>query len=468
MKGINTWSFNQYKPFCWYAGDIYINRVVPDSNSIHIEWSPIDAEEYFVFYRFKNHPEFKLAGTTTATEFDLENLGRHYEYEFYVAAGDKKSRVRLARTDEAIGTVVNYLHPEDKLYWHSGNNLCSPSIVRHPDGYLLCSMDIHGGNGAPQNLTLIFRSDDNGASWHYVSELMPCYWGKLFIHKGDLYMYATSTEYGDLMIGKSTDGGKSFGMPIIIGRGSGGKQGREGFHKNVENMVEYKGRIYLSVEWGSWFNKELFHAAGVISCDANADLMNPENWHIAEFLPYDPTWPGVANGHAGGTLEGSLAIGPDGNLYNIMRYSINPKAIPNKNLVLAYKVNADDPDAPLEYSHSIKFNGNDVKFVIQYDEIGKKYYSIVNYKPNDLPVGRTVIALVSSPDMENWSLNKILYDFSDCDQEKVGVQYVDFLIEGNDIIYVCRTALNNAENFHNSNYTTFHRIENFRDIKPVE
>ena len=32
----------------------------------------------------------------------------------------------------------------------------------------------------PQNLTLIFRSDDEGASWHYVSELHPCFWGKLF------------------------------------------------------------------------------------------------------------------------------------------------------------------------------------------------------------------------------------------------------------------------------------------------
>ena len=165
MKGINTWSFQQYKPFCWHAGDIYICRVVPDSNKIHIEWLPIDAAEYEVYYRIRNQIEFKLAGTTKCTEFDIVNLGRHYDYEFYVAAGDKKSRIRLARTGEAIGTVVNYMHPEDEIYLHSGNNLCSPSIVRHPDGYLLCSMDIHGGN-APQNITLIFRSDDDGKSWH--------------------------------------------------------------------------------------------------------------------------------------------------------------------------------------------------------------------------------------------------------------------------------------------------------------
>ena len=66
--------------------------------------------------------------------------------------------------------------------------------------------------------------------------------------------------------------------------------------------------------------------------------------------------------------------------------------------------------------------------------------------------------------MENWSLVKFLYDFSNDDIKKVGLQYVDFSIEGNDIIYLCRTAMNNAANFHDANYSTFHRIENFREL----
>ena len=109
-----------------------------------------------------------------------------------------KSRVRLARCGKSIGTVVNYLHPEDEAYGFSGHYLCSPSMVRHPDGFLLASMDVFAANH-PQNLTLIFRSDDDGQTWHYVSELMPCFWGKLFIHKNELYMLSCSTEYGDLL-----------------------------------------------------------------------------------------------------------------------------------------------------------------------------------------------------------------------------------------------------------------------------
>ncbi len=124
----------------------------------------------------------------------------------------KKSRVRLARTGDAVGVVVKYLHPDDTAYSFSGRYLCSPSPVRHPDGFLLGSMDLFAGEH-PQNPTLIFRSDDDGESWHYVSELMPCFRGKMFIHRGELYMPACSTEYGDLLIGKSLDGGKTFCAP---------------------------------------------------------------------------------------------------------------------------------------------------------------------------------------------------------------------------------------------------------------
>ena len=127
----------------------------------------------------------------------------------YVESNGKKSRVRLARTGEAVGVVVNYLHPDDRYYGFSGHCLCSPSLVRHPDGFLLSSMDVFEHDGG-QCLTLIFRSDDDGQTWHYVSELYPAFWGKMFIHKGELYMTACSTEYADLLIGKSTDGGKTW------------------------------------------------------------------------------------------------------------------------------------------------------------------------------------------------------------------------------------------------------------------
>ena len=55
-----------------------------------------------------------------------------------------------------------------------------------------------------------------------------------------------------------------------------------------------------------------------------------------------------------------------------------------------------------------------------------------------------------------------LLDFRTCNEKEVGFQYVDFEFDGDDIIFLCRTALNGAANFHDSNYSTFHRISAFR------
>lgn len=170
-----------------------------------MEWLPCNGTDpYTVFCRPRGEDTFTTVGQTAGTEFDITGLASDRDYEFYVMTGSQKSRVRLARTGACVGTVINYLHPDDGAYAFSGHYLCSPSLVKHPDGYLLASMDVFAGT-YPQNLTLIFRSDDGGESWHYVSELFPCFWGKMFIHDGALYMAGVSTEYGDLLIGRSED-----------------------------------------------------------------------------------------------------------------------------------------------------------------------------------------------------------------------------------------------------------------------
>ncbi len=463
MKGYNFWSYAPYKPLLRNVGDIYICRIAPSEAAIHFEWLSIGDEEYSVFYKPVDSEEWSLYEKTHKTECDIKALKTQTDYAFYVEAGDKKSLVRLARTGETVGTVVNYLHPDDKAYSFSGRYLCSPSLLRHPDGFLLASMDVHAG-GHPQNLSLIFRSDDNGESWHYVSELMPCFWGKLFVLGGALYMLSCSTEYGDLLIGKSTDGGKTFSAPVSLLRGSNGKNGNDGVHKNPQNMIIYKGRIWTALDWGSWGNGDYCHASMVMSCDINDDPLVPENWSFSEPLKYNPAWKGTVDGHANGTIEGTLCIAPNGKLYDVMRYNIED-AVPKYGLVLAYEVNDKDYDAPLIYSHSIKMPCNYSKFMIKYDEISKRYYSVVTRIDCEARIRRrNLLSLMSSADMENWELVCDLIDKRDEDMEKVGFQYVDFEIEGDDIIYLCRTAYNNAHGFHDSNYSTFHRVKNFRKL----
>ena len=460
MKGNISWSHSPYRPPLFDVGGIYICRVVPYKNSIHFEWLKT-SDDYKIYYRMRDEKDFVFAGEAKTEEFDITDLKENIDWEFYVTDGNKKSRVRLARTGESVGTVVNYLHPDDRAYSYSGSYLASPSFIRHPDGYLLSSMDVFKGDGG-QNLNLIFRSDDDGKSWKYQCELMPSFWGKLFMHKGEVYMLSVSTEYGDLLIGKSADGGKTFGTPTVLLRGSNGRKGGVGVHKNPQNIMYYGGRIYNTLEWGSWGNTSYYHAAMVMSCDENADLLEAENWHFSEPLKYDPSWEGTVNGVAYGTIEGTLCVDLKGELHNFMRYNII-SGDPLYGLVLDYKVNTDDPDAPLEYLGSIRLDGNNSKFMIKFDEVSKKYYTIISRIDSaQNRSARNLLSLMESDDMYNWRLKKDLIDRRDVDRRYVGFQYVCFEFEGDDIIFLCRTAINGAHNFHDSNYQTFHRIENFR------
>lgn len=456
MRGQSTWSYRPYRPLLTEVGDIYICRIVPHMDRIHLEWLTA-ADSYEIFCRPRGEGDFLRAGSTCGTEFDILGLAVDTEYEFYVAAGAKKSRVRLARCAENVGSVVNYLHPEDEAYDFSGRFLASPSLVRHPDGYLLASMDVFHG-GMPQNFTMIFRSDDDGESWHYVSELMPCFWGKLFIHKGELYMLSVATEYGDLLIGKSTDGGKTFSAPITLFRGSNGKGANSGVHKNPQNIVYYGGRIYETLEWGAWANKEGYgHAAMVMSCDENADLLVPENWSFSEPVPFRPFVPALAELPIDTMMiEGTLVVSPEGKLLNIMRFGKYHTAI-------AFAVNTEDHDAPLAFSHLIEFPANYTKFMIKFDDVSGYYYSIGSrvYDP-ERTWTRNLLSLLRSRDLETWEVVCDLYDYRDKEAEKIGFQYVDFSFEGEDIIFLCRTAIGGARTFHDTNYSTFHRIKNFR------
>ncbi|MBE6732320.1 MAG: exo-alpha-sialidase [Ruminococcaceae bacterium] len=456
MIGHNLWSYAPYKPLLRNVGDIYICRIAPSENTIHFEWLDIGAEEYSVFYRPRNVGDFICYGKTKNTEFDIVNLETDTDYEFYIESGEKKSLIRLARTGKTVGTVVNYLHPDDEAYSFSGRYLCSPSLVRHPDGFLLASMDLFAGSH-PQNLTLIFRSDDNGETWHYVSELMPCFWGKMFIHKGELYMLSCSTEYGDLLIGKSIDGGKTFSAPICLLRGANGKNGSSGVHKNPQNIFIHNGRLYNTLEWGAWANKEYCHAAMVMSCDINDDLLIPENWSFTEPKKFNPNEAPELSylPECTMTIEGTLVMSPNSELLNVMRFGGNRS-------VIAYKVNKNNHEAVLEYSHCIPFPANLSKFTIKYDEKSNKYYSVASRLHEKIYTKRNLLSLMASEDLYNWHLVTDLLDYSNCDPEKIGFQYVDFEFEGDDIIFLCRTAINCARNYHDANYSTFHRIENFR------
>ena len=272
-------------------------------------------------------------------------------------------------------------------------------------------------------------------------------------------MLSVSTEYGDLLIGKSTDGGKTFSAPVVLLRGSNGKNGNDGVHKNPQNILRYNGRIYETLEWGTWMNKEYMHAAMVMSCDEKDDLLVPENWSFTEPLKFDHFAPEVSKLPLPSmTIEGTLTLSPEGKLLNIMRFA-------KRGYAIAYEVDQKNPEAQLHYSHLINFPANFSKFMIKFDPVSGKYYSVATRLYEGCDNGaRNYLTLMASDNLTDWYDVCELYDFRDADWHDVGMQYVDFEIEGDDIIYLCRTAINGANNFHDANYSTFHRIRGFREL----
>ncbi|MBQ6948017.1 MAG: hypothetical protein IJN42_08205 [Clostridia bacterium] len=453
------WSYAPYRP-AGAADEIYICRLAPAEESIHIEWLG-DDKVYEIYYRVRGTGDFVLHGHCEKNAYDLDGLQTDTEYEFFVKSQDRKSVVRLARAGKCEGVVVNYLHPEDTAYAFSGHCLASPSLVRLPDGALLASMDVYA-KSAPQNHTLIFRSTDEGESWHYLSELHPCFWGKLFLHKGELYMLACSTEFGDLLIGKSTDGGKTFGAPTVIARGKAA--GKDGYHRAPQNILLHNGRLYTSYEWGvrpSPKEKTAF-TVGVLSCDAASDLLNAENWRVSAPQTLDPAWvPEVTDvTPLTATIEGTMAVWPDGKLTDILRFECAAAK------VIAYQV-GEDPAAPVQFDRTVDFPAGHSKFEILQDEEGRYYSVATRYFENGERTARSrpprnLLSLLVSDDLAEWRIARDLIDYRDRDMNKHGFQYVDFIFSGEDILYLCRTATNGAVDFHDSNYITFHRIQNYK------
>lgn len=359
---------------------------------------------------------------------DIDGLKTNTEYFVYVTdSNNQKSDVRLFRTGEIIGTPVNYLHPEDEIYDFSGNFLCSPSLVRLKSGALLASMDVHRCK-APQNITLIFRSDDNGKTWRYVTELVPCFWGKMFCVNGVLYMLGVSTEYGDILIGCSYDEGKTWEEPTVLTRG-GGTCGI-GWHRAPCVILKTDKRIYTSVEYGSMAKEG--YGNMILYADIDSDLLDAKSWYITDYYQYKKY---------AQIIEGNVIESPNGDILNILRYKENEAVV----------LKLNEKENKCEFVKKIKLPIAHTKFEIVRNDDGK-YYALGNTFP-----GRNVLALYKSDDLDEWTFVKNIVDCSNADEKKVGFQYPVFLIENDEMLILSRTAYNDADNFHNSNYITFHK-----------
>ena len=429
----------------------YICRLAPGKCSFAFEWlDPCDGK-HTLYYRLRNGDETHTMDLCNRKE-TVTGLLQDTEYEFYVEnALGKKSNVRIVRTGDVPegATVINYLHPDDDQYAFSGHYLCSPSLVRVGSGRLIAGMDVYGPQMA-QNLSILFYSDDEGKNWSYLNDLYPFYWGTLFYHKGKLYILGLSTEYGNLQIAYSEDEGKTWSAPTVILYGSSVLCANGGMHRAPMQLVTYNHRLYTTCEYGCWEKKS--HLPAILSIHEDDDLMTASNWTCSTFLQYEGEWKEQTH-IQGDTMEGNIVI-KDGVFYDYLRWSIG------KALILKY--DPTELEKELEYVTLSDMPVSNSMFRIL--EQDGEYFLITNRQTEEAKKFeywsyRNVLSIFRSKDLVHWELCRDIINHETCDAAKEGFQYPTVLLEDNHLLTVVRSAFNQANSAHNSNYMLFWNME---------
>ena len=362
------------------------------------------------------------------------------------------------------GVIVNYIPASTKTY------IGSPSICILPNGDYVASHDLFGpgSDEFTQGMTSVYKSSDRGKSWKKISEIHGQFWSNLFVHKNVLYIMGPSKHHGNLIIRRSTDNGIAWSEPSDSTSGLL----REGeYHTAPMPMVIHNGRLWRAVENAKSFTTEWGkrYSAMVISAPLESDLLKAASWTTTNFLPCDTTY---LDGKFRAWLEGNAVVTPDGKVIDFLRVATAEKG---RDLAAIVDISDDGLTASFNPSEGfIDFVGGARKFSIRYDEKSKLYWTIANmitdgHSDMDAGAVRNKLVLKSSSDLKNWTLNKVLLYHPDV--KKHGFQYVDWQFDGQDIIFLCRTAFDDrfggADNYHNANYLTFHSIKNFRNTRII-
>ena len=357
--------------------------------------------------------------------------------------------------------------------------LGSPSILRLPDGALLASHDYFGLRGCPKNhedeesLTSIYRSEDDGITWVNITHIMNCYWSSLFAHRGSVYILGTSQQYGSIFIRRSDDGGFTWTHPAD---GNSGLLFRGGSFRTAPNyhcapvpVLEHEGRLYKAFEDADPpVHGPSFHSC-VVSAPADADLLDASNWTISNKIPFNPDWiPADWDPPERPCwLEGNIVVAPNGELWNILRLNARPMV----NRAVIVKVENEGKRISFDpASGFIDFPGGGTKFTIRHNRQTGLYIALVNNVSNRAWHNqRNNLSLSVSSDLINWRLvETLMQDGSGLTPEDsarlTGFQYVDWQFDGDDIIYLVRTAYRGAIRFHDSNRIIFRKLSNFRAL----
>ena len=405
------------------------------------------------------------------------NLGRRRFLQTAALGAGLMGRGKLIRAFTLPGQGENSSQVPGVVVSHSpastGIYLSSPSLVILPDGRYCATCDEFGPGSTERTsgVTRVFISVDRGQTWQPLPKVQPAFWSTQIVHRQALYLISSSNsgENSRLVIRKSSDWGQTWSAPT--GPENGLLRPAVPVQTNAGSATICLGRLWF----GSVFDLLGPHGWGtsfrffVMSAPLKADLLNDSSWTYSTPIVSNPTF---LQGEFHGLVEGTITTGPAGmpvTLYRVDSPDPQEKALVARpcrdGTILGF-------DSLKDF---INFPGGCKKFIVRYDRASKLYWSLSNWVPKrhaGLRPDRTrnTLALISSPDLYRWTIRTVVLHHPEVKFH--AFQYVDFQFDGNDMIALSRTAyddgLGGANSFHNANFITFHRFQNFRDLAPKD
>ena len=344
---------------------------------------------------------------------------------------------------------------------NSGDGVAaSPCILRSRAGPIIVTSD-----RVVEPVTDVHVSEDDGKTWRHASAVDGAYWCTLFEHRGRMYLFGTTGEYGDVVVVGSRDRGESWPDRTVVTSGGG-------WHRAPTPVVRHGGRLWAALEriddgrnWAAGFS------AAHASAPEDADLMDRGSWAVSEPLPFPNTLCRALWGLGGqGFLEGNIVVGPGRRLYNILRVNRFRGGT-------AAVLEVPEDGGPCRPAGFIDFPGGATKFTVRRDPSAPHgYLSVVNTLdgnalrtplPNPLDLALNVrrnLSLSCSDDMLRW---RALPPFIQTDRRE-GVMYADWDVDGDDIIMAlrCAAAVGGAVpgNPKASNVIGFKRLRGYRRL----
>ncbi len=378
--------------------------------------------------------------------------------------------------------------PESATLWLSqvafsdaatGIYLGSPSIARLDSNTLIVCHDYFGPNapmnaGGWLNSSAIHRSLDNGQTWSHVTDFTGSFWPTVFEYEGDVYVISESARYESIVLRKSTDGGLTWSEPTnavsgLLRQGGSGFTQPNYFSGN-NNMLIADGKIYRSfcdrttLTWADGY--ETF----VLWAELTNDLLRADSWHASTRVAFPAGTFAIANNVVPGWQEGSVVQAPNGDICNVMRVNVGRPE--DRDTAAILRLSADgvtlsfDPDTGF-VSLPGASAGN---FMIRRDPKTGLYVTLVNNIVNpEILRQRNYLSLAASEDLLTWRLVKtVLADDQGLSAEdsaaQTGFQYVHWHFDGDALMYIVRTAYDDAHDYHDSNRITYHRLSDYADV----